>query len=58
MTYQSLDEISGPEWDKTFRTNIYSKFYLASGGAASEARQRDRQYQLDQRQITEPPFAP
>jgi hypothetical protein len=29
MTYQSLDEISGAEWDKTFRTNIYSMFYLS-----------------------------
>jgi NAD(P)-dependent dehydrogenase (short-subunit alcohol dehydrogenase family) len=29
MTFQSLDEISDQEWDKTFRTNIYSMFYLA-----------------------------
>ena len=29
MTYHSLDEISEAEWDKTFRTNIYSMFYLA-----------------------------
>ena len=29
MTYRSLDEISEAEWDKTFRTNIYSMFYLA-----------------------------
>jgi NAD(P)-dependent dehydrogenase (short-subunit alcohol dehydrogenase family) len=28
MTYKSLDEISEEEWDKTFRTNIYSMFYL------------------------------
>src|SRR5437588_8885682 len=28
MTYQSLDEISEAEWDKTFRTNLYSMFYL------------------------------
>jgi NAD(P)-dependent dehydrogenase (short-subunit alcohol dehydrogenase family) len=28
MTYESLDEISSDEWDKTFRTNIYSMFYL------------------------------
>jgi NAD(P)-dependent dehydrogenase (short-subunit alcohol dehydrogenase family) len=28
MTYQSLDEISDREWDKTFRTNLYSMFYL------------------------------
>ena len=29
MSYESLDEISDAEWDKTFRTNIYSMFYLA-----------------------------
>jgi hypothetical protein len=29
MTYQRLDEISDAEWDKTFRTNIYSMFYLS-----------------------------
>jgi NAD(P)-dependent dehydrogenase (short-subunit alcohol dehydrogenase family) len=29
MSYQSLDEISEAEWDKTFRTNIHSMFYLA-----------------------------
>jgi hypothetical protein len=29
MTYQSLDEIGEEEWDKTFRTNIYSMFYLS-----------------------------
>ncbi len=29
MSFQSLDEISEAEWDKTFRTNIYSMFYLA-----------------------------
>lgn len=28
MTLKSLDEISEEEWDKTFRTNIYSMFYL------------------------------
>jgi NAD(P)-dependent dehydrogenase (short-subunit alcohol dehydrogenase family) len=27
-THQSLDEISAEEWDQTFRTNIYSQFYL------------------------------
>ncbi len=27
-THESLDEISAEEWDKTFRTNIYSQFYL------------------------------
>jgi NAD(P)-dependent dehydrogenase (short-subunit alcohol dehydrogenase family) len=27
-THQSLDEITAEEWDKTFRTNIYSQFYL------------------------------
>ena len=29
MTFKSLDEISEEEWDKTFRTNIYSMFYLS-----------------------------
>lgn len=28
MTYKDLQEISSEEWDKTFRTNIYSMFYL------------------------------
>ena len=28
-TFKSLDEISDEEWDKTFRTNIYSMFYLS-----------------------------
>jgi len=28
MSHQSLDEISSEEWDRTFRTNIYSMFYL------------------------------
>jgi NAD(P)-dependent dehydrogenase (short-subunit alcohol dehydrogenase family) len=27
-THKSLDEISAEEWDRTFRTNIYSMFYL------------------------------
>src|SRR5207237_6295853 len=30
MTHQSLDDISEEEWDKTFRTNIYSMFQLAN----------------------------
>src|SRR5215212_7036648 len=29
MTFKSLDAISEEEWDKTFRTNIYSMFYLS-----------------------------
>jgi NAD(P)-dependent dehydrogenase (short-subunit alcohol dehydrogenase family) len=29
MTFESLEEISDAEWDKTFRTNIYSMFYLS-----------------------------
>ncbi|MGE3784078.1 MAG: SDR family oxidoreductase [Alphaproteobacteria bacterium] len=33
MTYKSLDEISNEEWDKTFRTNIYSMFYLSKAAA-------------------------
>jgi NAD(P)-dependent dehydrogenase (short-subunit alcohol dehydrogenase family) len=29
MTHASLEEISDEEWDHTFRTNIYSMFYLS-----------------------------
>jgi NAD(P)-dependent dehydrogenase (short-subunit alcohol dehydrogenase family) len=29
MTFNSIEEISAEEWDKTFRTNIYSQFYLS-----------------------------
>ena len=29
MTFKSLDEISKAEWDKTFRINIHSMFYLS-----------------------------
>jgi hypothetical protein len=29
MTHTSLEEISDAEWDHTFRTNIYSMFYLS-----------------------------
>jgi NAD(P)-dependent dehydrogenase (short-subunit alcohol dehydrogenase family) len=28
-THESIDEISSQEWDSTFRTNIYSMFYLS-----------------------------
>jgi NAD(P)-dependent dehydrogenase (short-subunit alcohol dehydrogenase family) len=28
-THKSIDEISAEEWDRTFRTNIYSQFYLS-----------------------------
>ena len=27
-THKSIDEISSEEWDRTFRTNIHSMFYL------------------------------
>jgi NAD(P)-dependent dehydrogenase (short-subunit alcohol dehydrogenase family) len=29
MSFESLDEISDAEWDKTFRTNVHSMFYLS-----------------------------
>jgi NAD(P)-dependent dehydrogenase (short-subunit alcohol dehydrogenase family) len=29
QTHHSLEEISAEEWDRTFRTNIYSMFYLS-----------------------------
>src|ERR1044072_8769085 len=29
MSFDTLDQISAKEWDKTFRTNIHSQFYLA-----------------------------
>lgn len=29
MTHDSIEEFSSEEWDKTFRTNIYSMFYLS-----------------------------
>ncbi|WP_225769918.1 SDR family oxidoreductase [Inquilinus sp. Marseille-Q2685] len=29
MTFEGLDQISAEEWDKTFRTNIHSQFYLS-----------------------------
>lgn len=34
MTFQGIDEISDAEWDKTFRTNIYSMFYLSKAAVA------------------------
>jgi NAD(P)-dependent dehydrogenase (short-subunit alcohol dehydrogenase family) len=34
MTHDSLDEIGDEEWDHTFRTNIYSMFYLSKAAVA------------------------
>jgi hypothetical protein len=34
MTFSSIDEIGDDEWDKTFRTNIYSMFYLSKAAIA------------------------
>jgi hypothetical protein len=34
MTHESIDEISDEEWDHTFRTNIYSMFYLSKAAVA------------------------
>src|SRR5205807_6666589 len=34
MTHASLEEISEEEWDHTFRTNIYSMFYLSKAAVA------------------------
>ncbi len=28
-THETIDEISSDEWDRTFRTNVYSMFYLS-----------------------------
>jgi NAD(P)-dependent dehydrogenase (short-subunit alcohol dehydrogenase family) len=33
MTHETLEEISAEEWDKTFRTNIHSQFYLSKAAA-------------------------
>ena len=33
-THQSIEEISSDEWDRTFRTNIYSMFYLCKAAVA------------------------
>ena len=34
MTHKSIAEISDEEWDHTFRTNIYSMFYLSKAAVA------------------------
>ncbi len=52
MTHASLEEISEEEWDHTFRTNIYSMFYLSKAAVAHmKPGERDREYRLDQQQI-------
>ncbi len=33
-SYESIDDISAEEWDRTFRTNIYSMFYLCKAAIA------------------------
>ncbi len=33
MTYKSLQEISGEEWDRTLRTNLYAMFFLCQAAA-------------------------
>lgn len=33
-THKSIEEISSDEWDRTFRTNIYSMFYLCKAAVA------------------------
>jgi NAD(P)-dependent dehydrogenase (short-subunit alcohol dehydrogenase family) len=32
-TRESIDDVSSEEWDRTFRTNIYSMFYLSKAAA-------------------------
>ena len=34
MTYDSIEKISGEEWDRTFRTNIYAIFYLCKAAVS------------------------
>ncbi len=34
MSFESIDQISDEEWDKTFRTNIHAMFYLAKAATA------------------------
>jgi len=33
-THETIEEISADEWDRTFRTNIYSMFYLSKAALA------------------------
>jgi len=37
MSFEAIDEISDEEWDYTFRTNIFSMFYLSKAAAAHMA---------------------
>ena len=36
-SYESIEDISAEEWDRTFRTNIYSMFYLCKAAIARMA---------------------